>query len=115
MIRFLAGSLSGKKINVQSGTFYSFAGSDADRIVLFTNNGSVVATVPLDSVVAFPVGSTITVAQSGSGSLTFSPQVGVTLNKNSFDSLTADGQYSYMSLIKTGTDTWDLIGRLTPL
>jgi hypothetical protein len=96
-------------INTQTGTTYTFALTDDGKIVTLSNANPVVATVPPNTSVAFPVGTTITIAQLGVGATSVMAGVGVTI-------LTADGafglrvQYSTAVLIKIDTDTWLFAG-----
>lgn len=100
----------------QSGTTYTFALTDGSAngnypITTFTNSSPVLVTVPLNSSVAFPIGTQIDYVQEGSGLVTISPAVGVTINSY-LGYLTLMGQNTGATLIKTGTDTWDLVGQL---
>jgi hypothetical protein len=70
-------------------------------------------TVPLNSTVAFPIGSQITVSQYGAGQTTIVATGGVTLRSaGSFLKLAA--QYSMCTLMKVGTDEWYVVGQLAP-
>lgn len=100
-------------INSQTGTTYTFILSDAGALVILTNSGAITLTVPLNSSVAFPVGTLINFVQGGAGKVTVSPAGGVTVNsKNSFKGLAAT--WASATLIKTATDTWFLMGDLIP-
>jgi hypothetical protein len=65
-------------------------------------------TVPLNSSVAFPVGTNITVRQAGTGVTTIVATGGVTITTPS--SLILRVQNSAVQLLKVATDTWDLMG-----
>jgi hypothetical protein len=65
-------------------------------------------TVPLNSSVAFPVGSQINILQTGSGQTTVVAAGGVTINAT--PGLKIRAQWSYATLIKRATDTWVLVG-----
>jgi hypothetical protein len=67
-------------------------------------------TVPSNSNVAFPVGTTITVLQTGSGQTTIAAQAGVTVNAT--PGLKLRTQWSSATLIKRATDTWVALGDL---
>jgi hypothetical protein len=69
-------------------------------------------TVPLNVSVAFPVGARIEVVQTGSAQTSFIAASGVTLNSK-FSNKKISARYGGATLIKTGTDTWLLIGDLT--
>lgn len=67
-------------------------------------------TVPPNSSVAFPIGTQIPIRQVGAGQTTVVQGSGVTVSTSLTLKLRA--QNSSASLIKTGTDTWDLAGDL---
>ncbi len=67
-------------------------------------------TVPTNSNVAFPVGTTITVLQTGAGQTTIAAQGGVTVNAT--PGLKLRAQWSSATLIKRATDTWVALGDL---
>ena len=78
--------------------------------VLLTTSGSATdVIIPTNATTAFPVGTTITVIQEGSGPVTISGAVGVTLRSaQSHDRLSH--QYSVGNLVKTDTNVWYLYG-----
>jgi hypothetical protein len=101
--------------NAQTGSTYTLVLSDAGKYVEMNNSSSNILTVPLNASVAFPIGSEITIIQTGTGPTTITPAVGVTVN---YYSLTGaanriiKSQWSAATLIKRNTDTWVLIGNL---
>lgn len=107
----------GRTINAQSGTTYTFVLSDGSAtggnpLVTATNSSAQTYTVPLNASVAFPVGTQIDVAGLGTGKITFAAAGGVTINSQA-GNLSISAQYVAVSLIKTATDTWLLIGSLS--
>lgn len=68
-------------------------------------------TVPTNASVAFPVGSQIDCSQVGAGKVTFAPAGGVTINSQA-GNLSIAARYVGVSLVKTATDTWLLLGNL---
>lgn len=69
-------------------------------------------TVPLNSSAAFPIGTQITIVQSGTGQTTITPaSVGVTLN--STPGLKLRARWSTATLVKLDTDSWLVTGDLT--
>ncbi len=105
-----------RNINAQTGTTYTFAltdgsGNGNNPLVTFGNSGATTVTVPLNSSVAFPVGTQIDCIQQGAGAVTFSPAGGVTLNSNG--GLVIGAQYVGVTLIQTATNTWTIVGYLT--
>lgn len=68
-------------------------------------------TVPPNTDVAFPIGSEITVVQTGLGVVDFAEGIGVTIQSIN-GNLTLLGKYAAATLKKVDTDTWVLIGAL---
>tara|TARA_B100000029_G_scaffold164509_1_gene160624 strand:- start:1373 stop:1954 length:582 start_codon:yes stop_codon:yes gene_type:complete len=98
-------------INAQTGTTYTFVLTDGGKLVTANNGSAQTYTVPPNSSVAFPTGTTITIIGIGAGKVTLAQGSGVTIN--SLDSEKAiNGQHASATLIKTATDTWQLIGNL---
>jgi hypothetical protein len=81
--------------------------------ILLASNGATAGTinVPLNSTVAFPTGTQITVVQTGAGQISFAGISGVTVNAT--PGLKLRAQYSAATLIKTDTNSWLLIGDLS--
>lgn len=98
-------------INAQTGTTYTLVLADASRLITLSNASAITLTVPLNSSVAFPTGSVINLQQIGAGQVTVAGASGVTVT--STPGLKLRTQYSAASLIKTGTDSWTLIGDLS--
>jgi hypothetical protein len=98
--------------NAQSGTTYTLVIGDAtNTIVELSNASAITLTVPLNSSVAFPVGSQIQLLQTNTGQVTVTGAGGVTVNSN--PGLKLRAQWSSATLLKRGTDTWVLIGDVT--
>lgn len=82
---------------------YTLQLADAGKIVLM-GAGTNVLTVPADSAVRFPEGTTLAVEQRGAGETTLTPSVGVVIR--SFGSLVLSGAYAAATLRKIGTNEW---------
>jgi hypothetical protein len=96
-------------LNTQTGTTYTLVAGDAGDLVTLNNASPITLTVPLNSSVAFATGTQITIAQLGAGQVTVAGAVGVTVSAS--DSATKlRTQYSAATCIKTGTNSWILIG-----
>lgn len=65
-------------------------------------------TVPASSSVNFPVGTQIPVRQAGAGQTTIVADAGVTIN--TAETLKLRKRHSMVTLVKVGTDEWDLTG-----
>lgn len=100
-----------RAINDQTGTTYTFVLADNGKYCRFTNSGAVTVTVPPNSSVAFAAGTQIDVIQGGTGKVTFAQGSGVTINSLNGNKALV-GRYAGATLIKVGTDTWDLVGSL---
>ncbi|KQV04830.1 hypothetical protein [Devosia sp. Root105] len=105
-----AGRVAG--IRGVAGTSDTFVAGDAGGFVYSNSTSPTTFTIPPNSSVAFPVGTTvINVGQGNTGELSIAPGAGVTLisvsSKRKLSNL-----YSAASIIKTGTDVWWLFGDL---
>lgn len=97
--------------NAQTGTTYTLVLGDAGDVVELGNSSAITLTIPTNAVAAFPVGTKITILQTGAGQVTVSGPSGGTLNATPGTKLRA--QWSSATLLKRATDTWVLIGDLT--
>lgn len=93
-------------VNVQTGS-YTLVLTDKAKEVRMNVAGSNNLTVPLNSSVAFPIGTLINISQYGAGTTTVVATGGVTIN-SSAGNLLSPGQFSPMILRKIGTDEWYL-------
>ena len=92
-------------INQQSAS-YTLSISDNGKQVEMSNGGTL--TVPLNSSVAFPVGASIIIVQTGASQVTVAGSVGVTINSS--NGLKLYGQWSAALLVKRSENTWLLSG-----
>lgn len=95
--------------NVQTDN-YTLVLSDAFKLVTINAASAKNLTVPPNSSVAFPVGTRIDVGQDGAGQVTIVADDGVTIRTP--ETLKLRKQWAKATLIKRGTDTWDLEGNL---
>jgi len=98
-------------INAQTGTTYTLVLTDVAKIVTLSNAAAITLTVPPESSVAWPTGTTIVLAQLGAGTVTVAAGAGVTIN-SAGSALDIGEQYGIVTLVKTGTNTWLLFGNL---
>jgi hypothetical protein len=97
-------------INSQIGTTYTLVIGDAGKLIDMSNAGAIALTIPANGTVAFPVGTIITVLQSGAGQVT----VGITSDTlNGRNGLKTAGQWAVITLIKRTSTTWVLSGDST--
>lgn len=89
---------------------YTLALTDDGKVVEMSNASGTTLTIPLNSSVAFPVGTQIVVIQTGAGQTTIAGASGVTVNGT--PGLKLRAQYSSCVCLKRATDTWILLGDL---
>lgn len=99
-------------VNAQTGTTYTFVLTDKDDLVTASNASAQTYTIPLNSSVAFPTGSLVNLIQIGAGQVTVVGAGGVTVASTGATSTTpkSRAQYSVITLIKAGTDSWYATG-----
>jgi hypothetical protein len=95
--------------NAQTAS-YTLVLADKDKLVEIDNASANNLTVPLNSSVAFPIGTQINILQTGAGTTTLVATGGVTLNAT--PGLILRARWSSVTLIKRGTDTWVAVGDL---
>jgi hypothetical protein len=97
--------------NQQSGTSYTLAASDVNKLVELSNASAITLTVPTNaSVAGFSVGAQVNLLQTGAGQVTVGG-AGVTINGT--PGLKLRAQWSSATLIKRATDTWVIVGDLS--
>lgn len=96
-------------LNTQNAA-YTFALTDRGRGVIKTNTTAYTWTIPLESSVAFPDGSAITICNDGTaGTVTISPAGGVTLLEGATSGSFTLATASLRTLYKVGTNRWRVI------
>jgi hypothetical protein len=98
-------------LNAQTGTTYTPVLADNGKLVTLSNASAITLTVPTNASVAYATGSIINIQQIGAGQVTVVGDTGVTVTGT--PGLKLRAQYSAASIIKTGTDSWTLIGDLS--
>lgn len=97
------------QFNSQSSN-YTLQLSDKDKMVEVNSSSATTITIPTNASVAFPIGSTITIMQAGTGQITISGATGVTVNYT--PSNITRTRYSSATVIKRSENTWYLMGDL---
>lgn len=97
-------------INAQTAS-YTGVLTDRDKLVEINSSSATTFTIPLNSSVAYPVGTSFDVLQTGSGQVTIAGAAGVTVN--STPGLKLRTQWSSATLFKRAEDTWVVFGDLT--
>lgn len=100
------------EINTQTADYTAVIG-DRGKLIRMNKATAVTLTIPPNSSVAYTVGDVIVVQQMGVGATTIAPGSGVTLNRAAQTTLVLAGQLATVALVKTATDTWDVLGKLT--
>ena len=104
------GKLADVSTNAQTAS-YTLVLADKNKVVEMGVGSANNLTVPLNSSVAYPVGSQINILQTGAGQTTIVATGGVTINAT--PGLKMRAQWSYATLIKRATDTWVLVGDIS--
>jgi hypothetical protein len=98
-------------IDQKTASYTLSALTERDSIIEISNASATTLTIPLNSSVAYPVGTTIDVIQTGAGQVTIGNAVGVTVNAT--PGLKLRTQWSSATLLKRATNTWLVYGDLT--
>jgi hypothetical protein len=96
--------------NAQTAS-YTLVLADKDKVVEMGVGSANNLTVPLNSSVAFPIGTQITLVQTGSGQTTVVATGGVTINGT--PGLKLRAQWAGATLIKRAENTWVVVGDLS--
>jgi hypothetical protein len=99
-------------LSVGSGSSaYTFVLADAETIYVYSSASAATLTIPLNSTVAFPVGTQLNVIQYGNGQATIACASGATLVSEG-SKFKTKAQYAIATAIKTETNVWVLVGNL---
>tara|TARA_R110001632_G_C11173029_1_gene399903 strand:+ start:196 stop:639 length:444 start_codon:yes stop_codon:yes gene_type:complete len=104
--------LKDSTLNAQTVTTYNLVLTDAHKTVIITNGSAIDLRIPLNSSIAFPIGTRIELLQGGAGQVTILPTGGVTVNSSGGKTKLA-AQYAQATILKVATDTWYLFGDIT--
>jgi hypothetical protein len=104
-------------LNAQTGTTYTFVLTDNGKLVTASNAAAQTYSIPTNASVAFPTGTQINIVQLGAGQVTINAVTsGTTTISSTGTTATAPklrAQYSAATCIKTGTDTWVVVGDIS--
>lgn len=95
--------------NVLAGTSYTMVLADKGKLLEFENTGSITLTIPTNAAAAFDIGDRVDVLLASTGTLSIIGDTGVTLNAEG-DLTTISSQWTRVTLIKRGTNSWVLTG-----
>jgi hypothetical protein len=82
-----------------------------DNLVEVNSGSATTFTIPTNASLAWPVGASMDILQTGSGQVTISPASGVTLNFTPGNKLRT--QWSSATILKRSADSWVVYGDLT--
>lgn len=103
-------------LNAQTGTTYTTVLNDSYQVLVTMNNASANAfKIPTNASVAHPIGTVITVLNIGGGTCTISAVTSGTttvLSTGAAPAAPTLTQYKSAACIKTGTDTWYVVGNI---
>ena len=85
--------------------------SERDSLIEVDSASGTTITIPLNSAVAYPVGTTLDILQTGTGQVTIAGDSGVTVN--STPGLKLRTRWSSCTLFKRATDSWVVFGDLS--
>lgn len=91
---------------------YTYVLADGGTLVEYNSSSAGTLTVPPNSSVAFPIGTTISGRQLGAGLATVVAGLGVTIDSRGA-ALKSAGQYAEWNLTKRGTNEWVLSGDIS--
>lgn len=101
-------------INTQSGTTYTLASTDQYQVLVLTSNaGTKTVSIPTDATTNFPIGTAITILNTGAGLLTINAVTAGTTTVTSAGSTSASptvSQYRAAVCIKTAANAWTVAG-----
>lgn len=101
-------------LNSQSGATYTLAATDQYQVLVITTNASTkTVSIPTDATYNFPVGTAITVLNTGAGLLTINAVTSGTTTVTSAGASSAAptvAQYKTAVAIKTATNAWTVVG-----
>lgn len=97
---------------------YTLVASDAGNILLASNSSTAgTVSVPTNASVGFPIGTQLTIIQTGSGQLTIQAASSgtTTINSTGASAIAPKirAQYAAATLLKTATDTWYCFGDIS--
>ena len=102
---------SRKTISQKTDSYTLASLTERDSMIEINKSSAVTLTVPADSTVNYPVGTSIDILQTGSGQITVAAGAGATVNAT--PGLKLRAQWSSATLLKRAANTWVLLGDLT--
>ena len=101
-------------LNSQTGATYTLASTDQYQVLILTSNASTkTVSIPTDATYNFPVGTAITILNTGAGLLTVNAVTSGTTPITSAGAVSAAptcSQYKTVVAIKTAANAWTVVG-----
>lgn len=100
-------------VSEETGTSLTLDVNDTGKALVFSSSDPVTVTIPADSTYEFEIGQTFLIVQEGTGTVSVTGAVGVTLSGISVsDPVDIAGQYGVATLIKIDDDEWVIFGNI---
>lgn len=102
-------------INANTATLYTFALTDASRLVTTSNAGTQTLMIPANASVAFGTGDVLNTVRAGTGAVVLNQASGVTI-RSTGSTATAPAlraQYSAASAVYEGSNVWYVVGDIS--
>jgi hypothetical protein len=97
---------------IQSGSSYTLSSlSERDSLIELSSGSALTLTIPTNATLAFPIGGSLDILQTGAGQVTIAGAAGVTVNAT--PGLKLRTQWSSATLMKRATNSWVVVGDLT--
>ena len=101
-----------RTVIIQKTASYTLSSlTERDDLIEMASASAMTLTIPLNSAVAFPIGTSIDILQTSTGQVTIAGDAGVTVN--STPGLKLRTQWSTATLFKRAENTWVVYGDLT--
>lgn len=102
-------------VNANTATLYTFALTDATKLVTSSNASAQTLVIPPNSSVAFGTGDVLNVVRAGTGAVAFNQGSGVVIRSvgSTATAPALRAQYSGASAVFEGSNTWYVFGDLS--
>jgi hypothetical protein len=110
----IAGPSGDPKLTInQQTSSYTAALGDAAKLVEILNSSATTFSIPTDASVNFPIGTQISILQTGTGQVTIAAVTSETTTVNATPGLKLRAQWSAATLIKRAANLWVVTGDLS--
>jgi hypothetical protein len=102
-------------VTSEAATTYSPVLSDANGYKRIDHTLPVNLVIQPDSIVDFPVGTTLAFEQANEGVISYVQGAGVTINRDQACEAKSNGRYTVQQMVKVAVNMWTLYGNLKVL